>query len=182
MSRDQLIWIKNACYASFSYSPNRNQEGKVIVDNNKQAVEHYYRGKGETVVLGTKTQEAIKHSKDMERYHKRIINGETSSPASGRVCVDMTNEDGTFHVGRIPMSYETTIEGDNCTTTYTISGDGFGDIFWVEDKKGPNGELGGTPYSYESFSWSETYKNPGYGISSDGKPTKIENVSKNEKQ
>ena len=25
----------------------------------------------------------------------------------------MTNEDGTFHVGRIPMSYETTIEGDS---------------------------------------------------------------------
>lgn len=112
----------------------------------------------------------------------RNINGETNSPASGKVCVNMTNEDGTFHVGRIPMSYETTIKSDNCTTTYTISGDGFWDIFWGEDKKGPNGELGGTPYSYESFSWSETYKNPGYGISSDGKPTKIENGSKNEKQ
>lgn len=58
----------------------------------------------------------------------------------------------------------------------------FGIFFGEKIKNGPNGELGGTPYSYESFSWSETYKNPGYGISSDGKPTKIENVSKNEKQ
>lgn len=47
MLRDQLIGIKNACYASYSYSPNRNQEGKVIVDNNKQAVEHYYTISGD---------------------------------------------------------------------------------------------------------------------------------------
>jgi len=76
----------------------------------------------------------------------------------------MTNEDGTFHVGRIPMSYETTIEGDNCTTTYTISGDGFWDIFWGEDKKGQNGELGGTPYSYESFRGQKRIKKQDMGF------------------
>ena len=38
----------------------------------------------------------------------------------------------------------------------------------------PEGELGGTPYHFESFSWSETYINPGYGVSNDGRPTPIE--------
>lgn len=179
MLRDQFVGFKNTFYSFFAYRPERNNDGKVIIDNNEQAVEHYYRGKGESVVLGPSTQEAIKNSKDMNRYRSRIVNGETSSPASGHVPVDMTTEDGTYHVGRIPMSYVTTIDGDNCTTTYTISGDGFWDIFWGEDQKGSNGELGGTPYNYEPFSWSETYKNPGYGVSPDGKLIKIETKDEN---
>ena len=44
-----------------------------------------------------------------------------------------------------------------------------------DDNDGPNNELGGTPYDYESVTWSETYKNPGYTFDNNGTPEPMDN-------
>jgi hypothetical protein len=156
------------------YNPNRNEKGLIVVDNTTQAVDHYYRGNGESVKLSGGTQFLIVRSEDMMYYRDRIKSGKTSSPENGSgLPVNMTDESAkTYHIGRTNMSYSTTCLGGNCTTTYTFEGDGFRDIFWGEDKNGGDGELGGIPYDYQKFTWSETYKNPGYKVDSKGVPSK----------
>jgi len=143
------------------------------IDSNGEAVDHYYQGKGEMVKLGPKTQLEIKTSDDMEYFKNRIQTGQTSNPAQGKVSVNMTSESGTYHVGTTPISYVTTCEKVVCTTTYTSSGDGFRDIFWGDDLNGPLGELGGDPYEYLPFKWSESYMNPGYEFDENGVPSPI---------
>ena len=159
----------------FRYTPTRDTKGNIVIDHTLNAVEHYYRGNGESVNLGPKTLQEIKNSEDMQYYRGRLKQGLTPSPSEGSgLPINMTIESArSYHVGRTNMKYNTNCDTTNCTTTYTLYGDGFYDIFWGEDKKGPNGELGGTPYNYNPTSWSETYKNPGYKIDNDGRPIKI---------
>jgi hypothetical protein len=152
-----------------------------IIDSTQDAVIHYYTGNGRTVELGPNTIDRIKKSKDVDKYRKKIEGGLTVGPASGSgLGVDMTYEDTsvTFHLGSMVMSYKTTCDANNCTTTYTVDDDGFVDpnsIGYVlndDDSAGPNNELGGTPYDYEPVTWSETFPNPGYPVK-DGKPLPI---------
>ena len=153
------------------YTPPKDAQGNIVVDHTSDAVEHYYRGNGRNVELGPKTQEEIKTSEDMGYFRDRIVSGKTPSPASGNGPINMTTESGrSYHVGRSRMSYNTTCTTGDCTTTFRIEDDGFWDIFWGEDQTGPNGEIGGTPYRYNAFEWSETYPNPGYAVGADGAP------------
>lgn len=128
---------------------------------------------------------AIKNSKDVNKYRSNIISGKTSRPdkSLGKLEVDMESLGSTFHLGEMTLQYETKCSGANCTTTYTVDDKGFVDpnsiLFLRDDNKGPKNELGGTPYDYEQIKWSETYKNPGYSISKDGSPQPI---NKNEKK
>ena len=157
---------------SYDYDGKKTDYTGIVVDHTTEAVSHYYSGNGEPVVLGENTRNEIFNSEDMVYYRNRIKNGETSSPSSGkRLSVNMTTESiRSYHIGRIPMSYCTKCDKDNCTTTYTFSGDGFWDIFWGDDYGGDSGELGGTPYPYVGFSLQETFKNPGYPIDGNGIP------------
>jgi hypothetical protein len=158
--------------------------GMPVINTTKDAIIHYYTGKGRTVQLGDRTIDLIKNSADMRRYRKRITEGLTTSPANsiGNLPVNMTNEDWviTFHLGRMTMTYKTVCNGDSCTTTYTIDDDGFvdpniiGSKIGGDDSAGPNNELMGTPYDYEIIEWRETYPNPGYKIEADGVPLPIE--------
>ena len=94
----------------------------------------------------------------MKKYRKRIIEGLTKSPASGKVGVDMTWEDIdiTFHLGNMVLTYKTTCDEKSCTTTYTVDDNGFVDpnsigyMLKEDDNTGPNNELGGNPYDYDA--------------------------------
>ena len=166
-------------YYHSPYNPNRNAEGRVIIDNNYQAIQHYYRGNGESVVLGPKTVEMIKNSKDVQHYIKRITSGATTNPAEGsNLSVNMTSLSRTFHLGKMTLSYTTTCNGGKCVTVITVDDQGFVDpnsfasrIHPTEDDgPGPNHELGGTPYDYDPVTWTVTFQNPGYEVDENGRP------------
>lgn len=87
----------------------------------------------------------------------------------------------TFHLGKMTLGYtsELSKDGKKISTTYVVDDDGFIDpnsinIFSKDHGKGPNNELGGTPYDYEPVKWTETYDNPGYKSDNSGKPLPIE--------
>ena len=189
--QQQLRSTWNSAWNSiFGYNPQKDNEHNIIIDNNWQAVKHYYRGNGQTVKLGTNTINAIKESKDVKRYRNNIVSGKTSLPAApkGSLKVNMELEDtNTFHLGRMELTYSTTCNSSKCRTTYTVDDKGFVDpnylIAWANaDNEGPNAELFGTTYDYEKVTWTEKYDNPGYKFDKSGKPLSIkQNKQKNEK-
>ncbi len=163
-----------------AYNPARDVQGRVIIDNNTQAITHYYRGNGESVVLGPKTVDLIKNSKDVQHYISRITSGETPGPAEGEdLSVDMEGFNRGFHLGKMTFSYKTTCADGNCTTDITVDDDGFVDpnsiksrfVEGSDDSYGSNNELGGDPYDYEPVKWSITFPNPGYQVDASGRPS-----------
>jgi RHS repeat-associated protein len=129
-----------------------------IVDTTALAVIHYYHGNGSAVELGDATKEAVQNHATQVAKRQKIILGTTTS-MSGNYSVDLISI--VYHVGQTRVDYLTTCQGDSCSTTYTaFSGDGFWDIFSGGDLAGSEGELGGTPYAYNPYSWIETYDNP----------------------
>ena len=135
-----------------------------IVDNNKEAIDHYYEGEGETVTIGSKTRDALISNSDQQHRAERIRTGKTLS-LSGNYSVDMT--DTMYHVGRTRVDYNTVCSSNSCTTTYTaFQNDGFWDARNLSifnsggDGLGSKYELGGTPYRYAPFTWQERFKNP----------------------
>ncbi len=89
------------------YRPRRDVRGRVIIDNNFEAIMHYYLGKGEKVVLGPKTVELIKNSKDVQYRINRIVSGETPGPAEGERGINLEGLHRGFHLGRMTMDYWT---------------------------------------------------------------------------
>ena len=171
-------------YYHSPYNPNRNAAGRVIIDNNYQAIQHYYRGNGESVVLGPKTVEMIKNSKDVQHYISRIKSGATTNPSEGSgLSVDMESLSRTFHLGKMTFSYKTTCKDGNCVTNITVDDKGFVDPNSIasyvnpegDDNKGPNHELGGSPYDYDPVKWTITFQNPGYEVDKNGSPKPMEN-------
>jgi hypothetical protein len=147
------------------------ESSTIQIDHTTEAVFHYYLGSGEPVDFGPETKKMISNSEDVQNARDRIRTGKTTSPAMGKISIDMEGESiRTYHVGLTALTYETVCSGDQCTTTYTVSGDGFWDIFWGKDQEDQEGELGGSPFKYNSFSWDETYENPGYEIDKNGAP------------
>ena len=174
------------------YRPRRDVRGRVIIDNNFEAIMHYYLGKGEKVVLGPKTVELIKNSKDVQYRINRIVSGETTGPAKGEdIGINLEGLHRGFHLGRMTMDYWTLCIGDDCKTVITIDDRGFVDPNYVfsrlsdiypfnkipyiqDDGPGPNNELGGYSYDYEPIIWPVYFKNPGYEIDEKGRPKNIE--------
>ena len=160
------------------YSPQIDDNGNVVVDNNMDAVLHYYKGEGRPVAFGYDTKKIILESEEVNTYIFNIKNGITSQPASGGpLDVDVTNHSTTFHIGNTTFVYRTKCDENTCIATYTIgTKDGFWDpnSYIIDDNyldaKGPNAELGGTVYEYIPFEWTETFENPGYKIDSNQNP------------
>ena len=168
------------------YNLTRNEQGRIVIDDNSQAIEHYYKGNGESVVLGPKTVERIKNSKDVQYYINRIKSGATSGPAEGvNLKVDMTSLSRTFHLGEMTLSYSTTCNDEYCVTSIAVDDKGFVDPNSVasyinpenDDNKGPNHELGGTPYDYDPVKWTITFQNPGYQVDKNGRPKAMQKKS-----
>jgi hypothetical protein len=181
------------------YKPARDNNGTVIIDNNSQAVEHYYRGGGENVHLGQKTVAAIQNSTDINKARNNLRNGTTTSPAHpknrqdgtiSKLAINMETESvETFHLGSMTLDYSTKCNPKQCTTTFTVDDKGFVDPNTLgeylnkalnkvglniksltPDNKGNNLEAGGKPYDYAPVQWSETYTNPGYKTDDSGSP------------
>jgi hypothetical protein len=172
----------------YKYKPTRIND-RVIIDNNRQAVKHYYHGKGESVVLGSKTQNAIMNNERIQKAISNLKSGKTESPAKhGGSGVDVDFQDDMFHLGRMKLKYNTKCTSAECTTIFNVDDKGFvdpnfvgekvlGDWFDIDsyksDNKGDNLEVGGTPYDYDPVIWSIKYKNPGYDIDKEGNPQPI---------
>ncbi len=191
--QEYLDKTKPIFYYHSPYNPNRNAEGRVIIDNNYQAIQHYYRGNGKSVVLGPKTVEMIKNSKDVQYYINRIKSGATTNPSEGSgLSVDMESLSRTFHLGKMTFLYKTTCKGNDCVTNITVDDKGFVDPNSIasyinpneDDNKGPNHELGGSPYDYDPVKWTITFQNPGYEVDKNGSPKPMENKNndKDEKE
>lgn len=146
-----------------------------VVDDNGQALWHYFNGGGRSVDIGPNTIDLLLNHEEFQRRHGRITGGQTTA-LTGSFNVDMT---GTmFHVGRTNVNYSVRVNGDQCTVTYTLFvNDGFWDpdyidefagrvtglARWQPDGMGPNLErLGGQPYHYNTATRSFTFRNPGY--------------------
>lgn len=146
-----------------------------VVDDNGQALWHYFNGGGRSVDLGPNTINLLLNHPDFQRRHARITGGLTTS-LTGNFSVDMTGD--MFHVGRTNVAYSVAVNGNQCTVTYTLFvNDGFWDPDyidefagritgigrWQPDGMGPNLErLGGQPYYYNTTTRSFTFQNPGY--------------------
>lgn len=153
-----------------------DNKGNIIIDNTFEAVVYYYIGNGDAAGFGVETQKLICNSEDVQKYQRKIENGETHNPADGSgLPVNLTYNLRTYHIGRTTLNYSTTCNEQNCITKYSVGHDGFWDpnIFSEEDGKGPNGEFGGNAYDYIPFEWEVTYPNPGYKIDTNNKPLPI---------
>jgi len=149
-----------AVSGAFVHMFNAESVAKKIVDSTSEAVSHYYNGGGEPVELGIRTKLALRTNQAQINHLQNIVSGRTSS-LTGNYGIDLTTSTVTFHVGDTRVDYFTTCGGSSCTTTFVgFSGDGFWDIYGGNDYGGPQGELGGTPYAYKPYVWTETYVNP----------------------
>ena len=157
-----------------------------ILSDNIEATAHYYFGKGKPIGLTTELGDKLVQTKDFQKRHRRILQGETTS-LSGNFAVDMTFVDPnkTYFIGDTRVDYNITVSDDKktCTVTYTLfSHDGFYDPnYFAEecgnaartcsfglidifkaDGDGNNLELGGIPYDFISQERVFIFKNPGY--------------------
>jgi hypothetical protein len=116
-----------------SYAPMENyyDNAFIIVDTNKEAVNHYCTGNGEAAALGPNIIKLLLNSTKQKLSEYRIRSGKTTL-LNGNYEVDMTKE--MFHVGGTKVVYETTIGTAFGVTIFTaFVEDGFWDIY--HDKK-----------------------------------------------
>jgi len=139
-----------------------------VVNNTKEAINHYFNGKGAAADVGDQsTRELLSSSKFQEKHNK--ITSQVVEP-EGYFSVDLTKE--TFHIGRTGVDYSVSSNGTSSAVKYTLftnptfGSDGFWDPDFIDEKvlgdwfnldkfkpdgPGPNLErLGGTPYHYKT--------------------------------
>ncbi len=138
----------------------QEQNNHPTVDSTMSAVLHYYCGDGESVNLGENTISALKKSPE-HTYNQKALSEGTAKSKAQRYGVDLTKGIDTYHVGDTVVTYDKS-EGSKyrVVTYHAFSSDGFWDIYSNKgDGIGPKKELlGGTPYSYIPYTWTEVYK------------------------
>ena len=121
------------------------------VDNNADALRHYFHGNGEAVNIGDNSTLAALSNEDFLNAHEIINSG--GNFENNQFGIDMT--DDIFHIGNTTVSYK---EEEYIEYTF-LKGDGFWDpnfvgedYFGIEpDGIGGNLEVpGGTGYFYNS--------------------------------
>lgn len=123
------------------------------VNSTFDAFLHYYFGDGDPIQNGPIALMAFMQTPEFRSIITNIANGKTY----GIGDVNMTWIGGQFHIGHTQYSYQ--VIGQQVVIGYPIN-DGFWDPNFVNeniyklfgldfsDRKGPNLELGGTPYDY----------------------------------
>lgn len=123
------------------------------VNSTFDAFLHYYFGDGDPIQNGPIALMAFMQTPKFRSIITNIANGKTY----GIGDVNMTWIGGQFHIGHTQYSYQ--VIGQQVVIGYPIN-DGFWDPNFVDekiyklfgldfsDRKGPNLELGGTPYDY----------------------------------
>jgi len=124
-----------------------------VINNTDEAIWHYYFGDGDPIQNGPIALMAFMQTPKFRSIITNIANGKTY----GIGDVNMTWIGGQFHIGHTQYSYQ--VIGQQVVIGYPIN-DGFWDPNFVNeniyklfgldfsDRKGPNLELGGTPYDY----------------------------------
>lgn len=133
---------------------------KVIINNNQEALDHYLDGNGESVELGPKTKNALRNHPLVQRQSEALRAG-TAKNLNDNLSVDMRRK--MYHVGKTRVDFSTVCQSRSCTTTYVgFSNDGFWDPIaptGFGDGIGGSWEIyGGIGYRYNTYTWSETYK------------------------
>ena len=121
------------------------------IDNNAEAVLHYYFGFGLSIQNGTNTIRAFMLTPEYQSIFSSVDNGMTHGYGS----IDM--KDRIFHVGKTEYSFH--VNGSMIVIGFALN-DGFWDPDYLSEKfgkkigydftdgKGPNLEYGGYPYDY----------------------------------
>ena len=132
----------------------------IVIDDTSAAVNHYYNGNGEPVILGQKTQSYLRNSERQKNALANLKSGNTTM--SGLYPIDLTYHTDTFHVGRTAVEYHTQCNNGMCTTTFkgfvrkdkneTIIPDSFSDPVDIGLEM-----PGGKPFNYYPYIWQETY-------------------------
>ena len=136
-----------------------------VVNNSKEAVSHYFKGKGASADVGDQSTRELLSSKKFQEKHAKITSENVAS--EGYFSVDLTKS--TFHIGRTNVDYRISGNGKSSSVTYILfSRDGFWDPDFIgentlgkipvirdwtkakPDGPGPNLERGGTPYHYKT--------------------------------
>ncbi|WP_233266147.1 RHS repeat domain-containing protein [Myroides fluvii] len=134
-----------------------------VVNNTKEATNHYFSGKGASADVGDQSTRELLSSSKFQEKHTKITS--TVVDPEGYFSVDLTKS--TFHIGRTNVDYSVGGNETSSSVNYTLfSRDGFWDPDFIDEKvlggwlnidkfkpdgKGPNLErLGGTPYDYKT--------------------------------
>jgi RHS repeat-associated protein len=149
--------------------------GGKVIDNNRDAISHYFSGDGSPVKIGPNSVMAVLTSPDFQKKYNRIKDGKTTS-LKGNFSVDLTSN--VFHIGHTNVNYSINLKTNgNITVKYDLFvDDGFWDVDFIDegigswfgiknkpDGLGPNLErLGGTPYPYIPSTVIFNFPNPGY--------------------
>ncbi len=111
-----------------------SKAGKVVVDNTKEALNHYFNGQGEPVWIGDKTVSALLHNSTFINKNDRIQNG-YASKMEGYFSVNMTWD--VFHIGRTNVEYSISCKSQFCTVEYKMfARDGFWDPDFIDERGG----------------------------------------------
>ncbi|MFV5701600.1 hypothetical protein ACM55F_06975 [Flavobacterium sp. XS2P12] len=135
-----------------------------VVDNNKEAVEHYYED-GSPVELGPNTKLALLNDKDYRRVLGALKAG-TAVSRTDKFDIHFTWK--VFHIGDSNVNYSTSCTTGNCTTRFSaFVGDGFRDPLDLGFETSFNsGDVNfmAKPYNYIPYNFSVSYPNPGYPV------------------
>ncbi len=158
--KEGQVFAKNDVWVGFKSSSG------VVVNNTKEAISHYFNGKGIPADVGDASAIELLSSDKFQAEHIKITCQKVQ--AKGDSLVNLTGE--TLHIGRTNVDYSVSNNGKSSSVTYTLfSKDGFWDsdfidentlgrIPWVRDwtnttpdGKGPDLErFGGVPYDYKT--------------------------------
>ena len=144
-----------------------------VVNNTAEAKNHYFNGNGKAADVGDNSTVQLLTSDKFQAKHNKITSQKVESV--GYFSVDMTNKDGSFHIGNTGVDYSVSGNGQSSSVTYTLftntdknssnPTDGFWDPNLVAEKTlgkigigrykpdemGPNLEWGkGKPYPYKT--------------------------------
>ena len=123
----------------------------LTIDNNVEAIIHYYLGLGISVQNGDNAIRKFMLTPEYQSIFTSISNGQTH----GYGTIDM--KEHIFHIGKTGYSFH--VNGNMIVIGFALN-DGFGDPDYISEKlckkigydltdgKGPNLEYGGFPYDY----------------------------------
>jgi hypothetical protein len=143
-----------------SMSRDCRQHSRAQVDNNVEAVAHYWNGNGMDVMLGPESQKEAQSHPRIKEAIENLKAGRTDQ--NRHFDVDFAWSRTTHHIGATKVLYSTLCDSGLCTTTFSVFGlDRFEDPFSIgQYGRSKAVEVGGTPYRYKPFNFSHTYKDP----------------------
>nr|WP_319400181.1 RHS repeat-associated core domain-containing protein [uncultured Carboxylicivirga sp.] len=144
-----------------------------VVNNTSEAKDHYFNGNGKAADVGDNSTVQLLTSDKFQAKHTKITSQEVVP--KGYFSIDMTDKEGSFHIGNTGVDYSVSGNGNSSSVTYTLftntnkNSSNFSDGFWdpnfvaertlgklginryKADEMGPNLEWGkGQPYPYKT--------------------------------